>query len=202
MPEPSSLNRTKTTAPTPALHFPDHWKVFPQEGGKTVELEMEIEIPGIPAPSEKTRILIAEDDRICREVLAYRLDQAGYHVIVTRDGEGALEELRKADSPAVAILDWLMPGADGPTICHRMREASKSVYLILLTSRDRKEDVVEGLDSGADDYLVKPFETNELLARVKVGLRIIGMQRALIARLTQLETPETGASESLGISIV
>ncbi len=150
----------------------------------------------------KPRILIAEDDRICREVLAFRLDQAGYHVVVTRDGEGALEELRKNEAPAVAILDWLMPGSDGPTICRKMREANKSVYLILLTSRTRKEDVVEGLDSGADDYLVKPFETEELLARVKVGLRIIGMQRALARKVEQLETPAPSLQETLGISIV
>jgi DNA-binding response OmpR family regulator len=184
------------TTPTPAIQFPDHWKVF-KPSPKTGD-----DLPQGISPGEKTRILIAEDDRISREVLAYRLDQAGYHVVVTRDGEGALEELRKPDAPRVAILDWLMPGTDGPTICRRMRDASKSVYLILLTSRDRKEDVVEGLDSGADDYLVKPFETTELLARVKVGLRIIEMQRVLIEKVARLESPEQNGEEKLGLSIL
>lgn len=182
--------------PTPPLKLPAHWEVFPPSSAKSDDL------PSVPTLVKRTRILIADDDRIGRELLAYRLDRAGYHVIVTRDGEGALDELRKPDAPRVAILDWLMPGADGPTICRRMREISKSVYLILLTSRDRKEDVVEGLESGADDYLVKPFQTEELLARVKVGLRIIGMQRALTEKIKRMETPEHGAPRELGVAIV
>jgi DNA-binding response OmpR family regulator len=183
--------------PIPPLQLPEHWKVLLNPSIKSDAAS------NIPAPSEKIRILIAEDERICREVLANRLDQAGYHVIVTRDGEAALEELRKPDAPPVAILDWLMPGTDGPTICQRMRAVNKAVYLILLTSRDRKEDLVEGLDSGADDYLVKPVKVEELLARVKVGLRIIGMQRALTERISHLETPERGESESsLGLALV
>jgi DNA-binding response OmpR family regulator len=165
------------------LKFPDHWKTLPQASPKVDE------VSAPSAPGSKTRILIADDDRMSRELLAFRLDQAGYQVIVTRDGESALAELRKPDAPPVAILDWLMPGADGPTICQRMRAANKAVYLILLTARDRKEDVVEGLDSGADDYLVKPFETGELLSRVKVGLRIINMQRELTAKISNLESP-------------
>ena len=170
--------------PAPELKFPDHWKTLPQAPQQP---DAATNLAPADSPAPRTRILIADDDRISRELLAYRLDQAGYQVIVTRDGEGALEELRKPDAPPVAILDWLMPGADGPTICQRMRSANKAVYLILLTSRDRKEDVVEGLDSGADDYLVKPFETGELLSRVKVGLRIISMQRELTAKLSNME---------------
>ena len=185
-----------TSQPNPALHFPDHWKVLLNPSVKPDE------IPRIAAPSERIRILIAEDERICREVLAFRLDQAGYHVIVTRDGEAALEELRKPDAPPVAILDWLMPGTDGPTICQRMRAVNKAVYLILLTSRDRKEDLVEGLDSGADDYLVKPVQVEELLARVKVGLRIIGMQRALTDKITHLEGSEPTQSDAEGVALI
>ena len=184
------------STPTPALKFPEHWKVFPKTGEEFTDLSP------LARPEERTRILIADDDRICRELLAFRLDHAGYHVIATRDGQGALEELRKPNAPAVAILDWLMPGLDGPTICHKMREASRSIYLILLTSRDRKEDIVEGLDSGADDYLVKPFEIQELLARVKVGLRIIGMQRALAEKVAQMEMPQPSPGERLGLAIV
>jgi len=168
--------------PAPELKFPDHWKTLPQAPQQP---DAATNLAPADSPAPRTRILIADDDRISRELLAYRLDQAGYQVIVTRDGEGALEELRKPDAPPVAILDWLMPGADAP--CQRMRSANKAVYLILLTSRDRKEDVVEGLDSGADDYLVKPFETGELLSRVKVGLRIISMQRELTAKLSNME---------------
>lgn len=152
--------------------------------------------------AKKTSILIAEDDRICREVLACRLTQAGYRVVVTCDGESAIQELRKPDAPTVAILDWLMPGMDGPTICKRMRDANRSIYLILLTSRTSKKDVVEGLDSGADDYLVKPFENGELLARVKVGFRIIGMQRTLADQVAALAAPQSSATEKLGVAIL
>jgi len=180
----------------PAIHFPDHWKVFPKSDAEPTALG------AATAPGERTRILIADDDRICRELLASRLNRAGYEVIVTHDGQGAIEELRKPNAPAVAILDWLMPGLDGPAICQRMREADKAVYLILLTSRTRKEDVVEGLDSGADDYLVKPFETQELLARVKVGLRIIGLQRVLSDEVAQLKAPLPDPANKLNISIL
>ncbi len=139
------------------------------------------------ALTAKTQILIAEDDRVSRELLALRLDQWGFRVIVTRDGASALEELRKADAPPIAILDWMMPELSGIDICRRMREANKLIYIILLTARDRKEDIVEGLQAGADDYLIKPFHKDELHARIQVGVRIIALQRALSLKIEKLE---------------
>ena len=95
--------------------------------------------------------------------------------------------LRGNSAPSLAILDWMMPGMDGLAICRRMREVEKSVYIILLTARSSKTDVVEGLRAGADDYLIKPFDKDELHARILVGLRMIGLQTALARRINELE---------------
>lgn len=135
----------------------------------------------------KTRILVAEDDPVSRELICARLGKWGYEVVVTHDGAEAMTALRTKDAPSLAILDWMMPGMDGLEICRRVREASPSVYIILLTARGRKEDIVEGLNAGADDYLIKPFDKEELHARILTGLRVIGAQAALADRLTVLE---------------
>jgi DNA-binding response OmpR family regulator len=95
--------------------------------------------------------------------------------------------LRTKDAPSLAILDWMMPGMDGLEICRRVREASPFVYIILLTARGRKEDIVEGLNAGADDYLIKPFDKDELRARILAGLRVIDARATLADRLTVLE---------------
>jgi DNA-binding response OmpR family regulator len=171
------------------LAFPDHWRIFPSGAGASEPMPL----PANPR-QDRTRILIAEDDPVSREVLALRLDQWGYEVVVTRDGQTALAELRKPDAPALAILDWMMPELTGVEICRRIREADKSIYVILLSARSQKEDLVEGLQAGADDYLVKPFEKGELHARIQVGLRIIGLQRALAQKVAQLELAVRGSS--------
>ena len=173
------------------IHFPDHWRIF----GPAAEAEAPAEKPQEPKAVldpvsvlvEKTPILIAEDDTVSRELLALRLDQWGFRVIVTRDGASALEELRKPDAPPLAILDWMMPEFSGVEVCQRMREANKAIYIILLTARDRKEDIVEGLRAGADDYLIKPFHKDELHARIQVGVRIVALQRALTSKIEKLE---------------
>lgn len=182
------------TPPTPSvpLQFPDHWRIFPGVAATNETL------PTAPESGrEKTRILIAEDDPVSREVLALRLNQWGYQVVVTRDGEDALAELRKPEAPQLAILDWMMPGVTGVDICRRVREGEKSVYVILLTARSRKEDIVEALEAGADDYLVKPFEKDELHARIQVGLRIIGLQTALAEKVAQLEAALAKTAEGM-----
>jgi DNA-binding response OmpR family regulator len=171
-----------TSTPSEPLKFPDHWRIFPGAAGEAESL------PALtPAPGEKMRLLIAEDDPVSREVLALRLNQWGYEVIVTRDGAAALAELRRPDAPMLAILDWMMPEISGVEICRRMREMNKTIYLILLTARDRTEDIVEALQAGADDYLVKPFEKDELHARIRVGQRIISLQTALAQKVQELE---------------
>src|SRR6185437_16984166 len=99
------------------------------------------------------------------------------------------ETLNRDEAPRLAILDWMMPHMDGLTICSRLREnpAKRSTYIILLTARGEKKDIIAGLESGADDYITKPFDRDELQARVNVGLRMVGLQQRLAERVTELE---------------
>lgn len=134
-------------------------------------------------------ILIAEDDPVSRRTLEVILQRWGHRVVVTSDGQAALETLNRDDAPPLAILDWMMPNVDGLTICRRLRDnpAKRSTYIILLTARGDKRDIVAGLDSGADDYITKPFDRDELQARVNVGLRMIDLQQRLAERVAELE---------------
>jgi DNA-binding response OmpR family regulator len=106
-----------------------------------------------------------------------------------------MNALRAERGPALAILDWMMPGMDGLQVCRRIRESKKMVYVIMLTSRDTKENIVEGLHAGADDYLIKPFDKNELLARIQVGFRILELHDALAARVKELEAATAEISD-------
>jgi DNA-binding response OmpR family regulator len=132
-------------------------------------------------------IVIAEDDQVSREVISTTLKKWGFRTIVTQDGNEALAAIRAEQGSVLAILDWMMPGMDGLQVCRRVRESGKPVHIILLTARAAKESLVEGLESGADDYLVKPFDKNELLARIHAGLRIINLQESLANRVKELE---------------
>jgi DNA-binding response OmpR family regulator len=136
-----------------------------------------------------TRILIAEDDLVSRKMLQATLARWGYEVVITSDGEAALEALRQPDAPRIAILDWMMPGLDGVDVCRRVRENSSAepAYIILLTAKGNKADVVNGLEAGADDYIVKPFDRDELRARVQAGIRIVTLQGTVAARVRELE---------------
>lgn len=135
------------------------------------------------------RILIAEDDAISRRVLEATLVKWGYEVVIANDGTEAWETLRSEGAPMLAILDWMMPGLDGPEVCKKLRQMAHPAppYVILLTALTRKEDVVVGLQAGADDYLTKPFDRGELHARVQVGLRVLDLQRKLAERIAELE---------------
>jgi DNA-binding response OmpR family regulator len=135
------------------------------------------------------KVLIAEDDSISRRLLQAALAKWGYDVVVTTDGNEAWNILQAPEPPALLILDWLMPHMDGIEICReaRQRDALKSAYIILLTSRGSKEDIVQGLEAGADDYVTKPFDHGELRARVQVGARVVGLQKVLAERVHQLE---------------
>ena len=135
------------------------------------------------------RILIAEDDAISRRLLQATLSKWGHEVVVTTQGEEAWQVLQQPGAPLLLILDWLMPGLDGVEICRRARAlpALQSAYILLLTARTRKEEIVEGLQSGADDYVTKPFDHAELRARVQVGVRVVGLQTALADRVHELE---------------
>ncbi len=152
---------------------------------------------GISAPP-KTRILIAEDDAVSRELLRTRLEKWSYEVIVTQSGTEAIMALRKPDAPSLAILDWMMPGMDGLEICRRSREVGRALYVIMLTARDSMENLVEGLGAGADDYLAKPFDKDELHARILVGLRVMASQASLASQVRELQTGGAGTPVNPG----
>jgi diguanylate cyclase (GGDEF)-like protein len=121
------------------------------------------------------KVLIAEDDSVTCRMLEVTLQGWGYEVVVASDGREALEVLMSQDSPQLAVLDWLMPEIDGTEVCRRVREAKKEkyIYMILLTIKEKKVNILEGLDSGADDYIVKPFDAPELKSRLGAGKRVI-----------------------------
>ncbi|MCG6537883.1 MAG: response regulator transcription factor, partial [Syntrophales bacterium LBB04] len=134
------------------------------------------------------RILIAEDDLTSRTVLARFLTKDGYEVTSAVNGAEAWRAMREPDAPAVAILDWMMPEMDGLEVVRRIRasKTQRQPYLIMLTARDEKSDIVAGLAAGADEYLAKPCDPSELHARINVGRRIIEMQDSLAARIKEL----------------
>ncbi len=135
------------------------------------------------------RILVAEDELVSRRLLEMTLKEWGYEVDLAADGTQAWDCLHGGEAPELAILDWMMPGMDGVTVCRKIREARPSlpIYLILLTSRSSRVDFVQGLEGGADDFMTKPFERAELRARVRVGERMIELQRSLAAQVRSLE---------------
>jgi two-component system, cell cycle response regulator len=135
-------------------------------------------------PSDpKKRILVAEDDPVSRRLLEVFLVKWGYEVVLATTGLEALQFLERMDAPRLALLDWMMPGMEGVQVCRKLREFKDRpyVYVLLLTARTQKEDLLHGLDSGADDYLTKPFDSQELRARLHVGQRILDLQDKLIA---------------------
>lgn len=135
------------------------------------------------------KILIAEDDSVSRRMLEVTLSKMGYEVVVTCDGDAALQVLQGADAPKLAILDWMMPGMDGVEVCKKVRSepAMRPTYVIMLTAKTSKESLVAGLDGGADDYIGKPFDREELRARLQVGRRIVDLQGKLAERVVELE---------------
>jgi two-component system, cell cycle response regulator len=130
------------------------------------------------------KILIAEDDSVARRILEVTLRKAGYEITAVTDGCAALDALQGPDAPRLAIVDWMMPRMDGLDVCRALRaDASQPyTYVLMLTAKGRKQDVIEALEAGADDYLIKPFDHYELHARLTVGRRIVDFQnRYLIA---------------------
>jgi predicted signal transduction protein with EAL and GGDEF domain len=127
------------------------------------------------------KILLADDDHVTRRLLQRSLERTGFEVICVADGESAAECLLAVDGPRMAILDWVMPGQDGPAVCRVVRaSANPYVYMILLTSRETSGDVVEGLEAGADDYMTKPCNVQEMRARLRSGQRILDLQDKLM----------------------
>ncbi len=142
------------------------------------------------------RILIADDSIVSRHLLEATLRKWSYEVVVACDGVEAWNYLSAQDPPRLAILDWVMPGLSGPEVCKRVREHAKSeelnyTYLLLLTSKSQREDLIEGMEAGADDYLTKPFDQHELKVRLRAGSRVIDLQRELVAAREELREQAT-----------
>ena len=138
---------------------------------------------------DSLQVLVADDEPVSRTVVGAMLKKAGYVVHYAPDGEQAWQRLNSDDPPALALLDWEMPGLQGPEVVERIRQKQVQVptYVILLTSRDSSADIVRGLRAGADDYVCKPADEDELIARVNVGRRVVQLQLALADRVNSLE---------------
>ncbi len=134
-------------------------------------------------------ILIAEDDYTSRSILTAVLAKRGHTVKAAVDGAEALRAMQAPDAPRLAVLDWMMPELDGVDVCRRLRamETDQPPYIIMLTTKGEKKDVIAGLEAGADDYLAKPYDAAELLARVDVGRRLIETQATLARKITELQ---------------
>ncbi len=143
------------------------------------------------------KILIAEDDKISQKIVVNAVEQWGHTAIIANDGNEAWEILQQDDAPQIAILDWCMDGLTGTQVCEKLRDEDKELYtyVILLTAKDNKDDMLEGLRAGADDYLTKPFHPAELNLRLEAGLRVVSLQHRLNFSLDQLKETEQQRTE-------
>lgn len=135
------------------------------------------------------KILIAEDEFTTRLTVQVCLEEWGYTVASTEDGDSGWKILKKKNAPEIAILDWEMPGLSGVDLCRKIKNMKRSspIYVILLTARDSKNDISQGFEAGADDYITKPFNDDELRARIKVAERIVTIQSSLNTSLQELK---------------
>ncbi len=162
----------------------------------------EVTVPQVPTPPQNTgeltrpnavpeprSVLLAEDDAVFRSVLQSWLRKWGYQLTVAKDGSEAWEALQSENAPRLLVLDWMMPGMDGPEICQRLRVAADGPYryVVLLTARGEKADIIAGLEAGADDYLTKPFDVNELKVRLRAGQRILDLEDGLMQAQAELQ---------------
>src|SRR4051812_13908450 len=138
---------------------------------------------------ETNRILIAEDHYVSRHLLERNLSNWGFDVVTAENGAQAASILESENPPSLAILDWMMPKMDGVEVCTRVRQNPNRpyIYLVLLTAKSQKEEIAAGLEAGADDYVVKPFDPDELRARLKVGQRVVELERTLAKRVQDLQ---------------
>jgi two-component system cell cycle response regulator len=139
------------------------------------------------------QILIADDSLVSRHLLDATLRKWGYEVVIACDGAEAWEILQQNDSPPLAILDWMMPGMTGPEVCRLVRQRAREpyTYILLLTSKSLKEDLIEGMESGADDYIIKPFDQHELKVRLRAGTRLVDLQAQLLSAREALREQAT-----------
>ena len=138
-------------------------------------------------------VLIADDDPVSRRLLQVSLGNAGYRVVMAADGAQALRVLNEQNCPRLAVLDWMMPAVDGLEVCRAVRRAAREpyLYIILLTAKGHQTEIIEGLEAGADDYITKPFDVQELKARLRSGQRILELQEQLVTAREQLRIQAT-----------
>jgi DNA-binding response OmpR family regulator len=155
----------------------------------------------VPDVTVRLRVLLAEDEAVTRRLLEAQMTRAGYEVVSVPDGLKAWEVLEAADPPSLVVLDWNMPGLDGPDICRKLRASQRSnyTYMLLVTARNAKADVVEGLSAGADDFISKPVDPEELRARLRTGVRVVQLERNLQAKLRELEEAAEHVKELQGM---
>jgi len=139
------------------------------------------------------KILVADDDAFSRLLIEKTVVRLGYEVLSVHNGRQAVEELQRREGPRLALLDWVMPELDGPGVCREIRKEGDHgyIYVLLLTSKESKEDIVAGLQSGADDYLTKPFDAGELQARLRTGERILRLEDSLVEAREQMRFKAT-----------
>lgn len=169
-----------------------------------VDRSMQIEINVSAAPAflpQRLRVLVAEDEAVTRLLLTSTLTRFGYDVVAVEDGQRAWEILSGPKPPALAVLDWAMPGLDGPQICERIRaRASNSyTYVVLVTARSSKSDVVAGLSAGADDFVSKPVDAEEMRARLRVGERVLKLEQSLAEQIEKLQVEIKHVQELQGM---
>jgi len=147
------------------------------------------------------KVLVADDDRIAAAVLAQTLSRWEFDVTMVTDGAEAWRHLEGASAPTLAVLDRMMPGLDGAEVCRRVRRdlPNANMYLVLLTSLGSGQDVVSGLDAGADDYVTKPFDVDELRARINVGVRVVSLQEKLSQRVLELQAALANVKQLHGL---
>ncbi len=147
------------------------------------------------------RILIADDDEVSLLALQALLRKGGHTVQTAADGAVAWQLLQADDAPQLAIIDWLMPGLDGVELCRRARQTARlrSLYIILLTARDGRDHLIEGLRAGANDYVTKPFDREELAARVQVAGQVVRLQEELRCRVSELEQALASVKQLQGL---
>ncbi len=149
----------------------------------------------------RPRVLVAEDEAVTRLLLTSTLTRFGYDVVAVEDGVRAWEILSGSRPPSLAVLDWQMPGLDGPQICERIRarQASSYTYVLLVTARSSKSDVVTGLSAGADDFISKPVDPEEMRARLRVGERVLKLEQSLAEQITRLQEERAHVQELQGM---
>lgn len=147
------------------------------------------------------KILVAEDDPTSRRLLEVSLARSGFTVVPVADGSEAWQALQSPGAPRLVILDWMMPGRDGIDICRELRsqQSDSYVYVLLVTTKARTEDIVAGLEAGADDYLTKPYDPHELRCRVANGVRILKLEAQLASKIEELEQAVTHVKQLQGL---